>query len=102
MSINKELHGNEQQVLNTLDYRGAIYASNLISVFLLHECGPVRTIGLHMIDMLIKNATKYNWTPTVGNDLRNRVCSINSHVSIFSDVQRQQLLSKLGCLTGAK
>ncbi|KAM5151795.1 uncharacterized protein ACMZJ9_010048 [Mantella aurantiaca] len=57
-SIVKEMHDKEQQVLNTLNIRGAFYVSNLISVFLLHEYETVRFFGLHMIDILVKNTAK--------------------------------------------
>ncbi|XP_072273583.1 uncharacterized protein [Pyxicephalus adspersus] len=98
-SIDKELRANEQQVLNTLDFRGATYTSQLISVFLLHEYDNVRFFGLHMINILIKNTTRYGWTPIVANNLRSTVIHMNN-TPTFNNSLKQQLLSKLDRLTG--
>ncbi|XP_018423116.1 PREDICTED: uncharacterized protein LOC108796175 [Nanorana parkeri] len=98
-SIDKELHDNEQQVLNTLDARGASYVSNLISVFLPHGLEPVRLFGLHMIDILLKNTANYTWISNVGNNLKNIVCNVEPQSFIFNNMQKQQLLSKLEGLT---
>ncbi|XP_040212382.1 uncharacterized protein LOC120943248 [Rana temporaria] len=101
-NIQKEMNDNEQQVLNTLDYRGGVFAANFISVFLLHGCGPVQIFGHRMIDMLIKNVTRFNWTADVGYALKSKVCSTKSRLYIYNETQMKLLLTKLGCLTGKK
>ncbi|XP_053328003.1 uncharacterized protein LOC128502268 [Spea bombifrons] len=95
-SINKEMREAEQRVITELQKYGAAYASQLIALFLMHSSEAVRTVGFHIIDIILKNITTLSWSSQVASYLMNRVLG----TQVFSNAaELQTLKTKIGRLS---
>ncbi|XP_075035373.1 uncharacterized protein LOC142097438 [Mixophyes fleayi] len=97
-NLNKELCEEEHNVIDVFRTRGPVYVSQLVSLFLLHINEGLRSVGFHIIDILLRNSSKIPWTPVLGNNLKNSVLS-NGSSYLGSAVERQKLVANIESLT---
>ncbi|XP_069840304.1 uncharacterized protein [Dendropsophus ebraccatus] len=96
-SINKELYEEELQTLALFKTRGPSYVSQLMAVFLLHLSDGVRSIGFHLLDIVLRNLTSIPWTGTVANNLTTNVVPF-LHTVRVSSAEHQKLVGVIGRL----
>eukprot|EP00079_Xenopus_tropicalis_P010753 XP_002935893.2 PREDICTED: uncharacterized protein LOC779553 isoform X2 [Xenopus tropicalis] len=83
-NLNKELCDEEQLLLRELRRNGAHYASHLVSAFLLHSFDGVRSVGFHILDIIILNINMFPWSPALAGYLK--VLDIQS-LKVLAEIQ---------------
>ncbi|XP_063790936.1 uncharacterized protein LOC134945523 isoform X2 [Pseudophryne corroboree] len=97
-NLNAELREKEIYVVEIFKNRGPNYVSQLIPVFLLSRTVEVRSVGFHIIDMLLQNVSKLPWTCAVGNCLKNSVLA-NGAPYFINIIEQERMVEKIGRLT---
>ncbi|KAM8960369.1 uncharacterized protein RCH25_036061 [Pelodytes ibericus] len=92
----KEMCDEEPHMLEQLRERGSLYTAQLASLFLTHRNKAVRSVGFHVIDVILKNITTLTWSPLVATYLNNKV--LGGWV-FGSSMELQTLRSKIELLT---
>ncbi|OCT64450.1 hypothetical protein XELAEV_18045549mg, partial [Xenopus laevis] len=88
-NLNKELCEEEQLLLAELRRNGVPYASHLVSAFLLHSFDTVRSVGFHILDIIIRNLNMFPWSPGLAGYLKVRVLDSQS-LNVLADIQTLQ------------
>ncbi|XP_075686706.1 uncharacterized protein LOC142655912 [Rhinoderma darwinii] len=97
-SVNKDLYEDEPRILGLFKSRGPNYVSHLVPVFFLHPNEGVRSIGFHLIDVVLRNITGLSWSGAVGNSLKMKVLPF-THMYMISSIEHQKLMTSIGRLT---
>ncbi|CAJ0915194.1 unnamed protein product, partial [Ranitomeya imitator] len=95
--VNRELHEEQQRILELLINRGPNYVSHLVPVFLLHHSEGVRSVGFSFIDFVLKNMAHIPWSGTLGNCLEMKVLPF-SHSHSISQGEQKRLTANIGRL----
>ncbi|XP_069590731.1 uncharacterized protein [Ranitomeya imitator] len=95
--VNRELHEEQQRILELLINRGPNYVSHLVPVFLLHHSEGVRSVGFSFIDFVLKNMAHIPWSGTLGNCLEMKVLPF-SHSYSISQGEQKRLTANIGRL----
>ncbi|KAM4024357.1 uncharacterized protein ACNLHF_025253 isoform 2-T2 [Anomaloglossus baeobatrachus] len=97
--VKKELHEEEQRILELLINRGPNYVSHLLPVFLLHSIEGVRSVGFCLIDFILKNMAQLPWSGTLASCLEMKVVPFTRNFNM-SSVEHIQLLANVSRLMG--
>ncbi|XP_056389440.1 uncharacterized protein LOC130283856 isoform X2 [Hyla sarda] len=96
-SANKELYEEEKRILDLFNNRGPLYVSQLVPVFLLHPDEGVRSVGFHLLDVVLKNLKSISWSGTVGGSLKVKVLPF-INTCMINTVERKKLITVIGRL----
>ncbi|MEE6497887.1 hypothetical protein FKM82_002916 [Ascaphus truei] len=94
-NLNKELHDEEQHVVAEWIKHGSCYVSQLVSLFVSQRSELARSVGFHILDMIIQNITRFSWTPYVATYLKSRILK---DFQFTNPLELQTLQSKIGRL----